>query len=219
MAKLSKDMEIQPAIRALLKLTTHEEIEAFMDGERRKSIQKEAIARIAALSRAHELPEMQIDKGEAMAATGPEGEQPLNGTSRPATKKEAKAIAEAAAANRPHAAPVARINPRSKRERTTDREGAWLREMRKQVDDLLQSNIQEIRAAYDEAIDERDADKNDKKFTYPVGIRVVICGQAENTWDITSKISFAVKHSDERTEQVRSADPDNDLVDMAEAKG
>lgn len=215
MAKLSKDMEPQAAIRALLKLTTHEEIEAFMDGEKRKSIQKEAIARIAALSQASELPEMKIETGETTTATGPEGEQPLNGTSRPATKKEAKAIAEAAAANRPHKKGVAAINPKSSRERKHSRNLQVVAMSVEAFTEALMEEIDSIMEGHDQAF---DISGNDEKFTYVVAcpLRIV----SENGVDFTCKVKpeWKVTRSVEKSRSFHLEDPDNDLVDMAEAK-
>lgn len=61
--KLSKDYADTPqaAIRALMKCTTPDEVEAFMAGDKRKSIQKEATALISRMNHVSELPELQID--------------------------------------------------------------------------------------------------------------------------------------------------------------
>ena len=85
--------------------------------------------------------------------------------------------------------------------------------IKEQVIELLEANQAKIERAYMEAI---EAHNTDRKFGYPISLVSTITGEDPQNYNIKTKISFAVRMTDQLEDQVRT---EPDMVDEMENKG
>ena len=214
----SVDLKVHQVQTAINRLMTEDAVREFVAGDPRKAAEAMATARIASIYKNEKAPAMVIDPSALQrdtVTTEPGAADPLDATSRPRNKKEAKAVAEAAAANRPFQPPPPAINPRSRKEKLTDRERCWEMEILRQTGELVHRNMPDIRVAYDQTAETHS--ETNRKMVYPVSLSYTIASKDGEVYEIDGKISFAVKHTDGEEAEVRVGDPDNpDLVDQME---
>lgn len=200
MRKLSKDMTIPEVERHLKTLNSADEVAAYMTGERRK---------LAIGMQAGRLTEIQHPGAAikvSLAAPDP-------ATTRPATKAEAKAIRETAAANRPHTKPLPGINPPSTREKIAERNMQVAAELVDQLTKAVHEGIDDIMAWRDKA--DAIAGQEDK-FTYAVPAKIRIVREAGD-FAVKVRLTRNLKDMIEREGTVHIANPEGDLADMAAA--
>ena len=86
-----------------------------------------------------------------------------------------------------------------------------LEAMRGQIDDLLVSNKEKIFDAYEEAITEHDSDR---KFKFPISLKINVQGDDPETYEVESAIAFKVNRKDTREALVKTGE---DMVDQMNA--
>jgi len=96
-----------------------------------------------------------------------------------------------------------------------DAQEKLLEVMRSQIDDLLVSNKGKIFDAYEEAIEEHDSDR---KFKFPISLKVNVQGDDPETYEVESAIAFKVNRKDTRDQLVKTGEDMVDQMNQAEAK-
>jgi hypothetical protein len=211
MAKSSTKLTAQEIHRQLKTMHSADEVKAFIKGEPGKIAMRLAEDRLYEIQQAQGASPMQIDDSitnpngsEPKVINTGQGDQPLDKTTRPATKKEAKEIRDAAAANRPFQPEPPTIFGKAETPREQKIAAALIQEFAV----LVNKNIAKIMQSYDEAITLHD---DEKKFKYKIPVSCSITGDDPLNYTIDVKAAWTFKASDEMTTQVRLAD---DLVDM-----
>lgn len=119
-ATLSKDLNVERVQLRLNKMRAAEEIDTFTWGDKRKSVGELAATRKEKLAQAAKAPAMKIDDsvkngGKKSVATNNKGEQPLDNTTRPASKAESEETKKQAVAGKPAAKDVPPVAPQGPR--------------------------------------------------------------------------------------------------------
>lgn len=96
-----------------------------------------------------------------------------------------------------------------------DAQNKLLEAMRGQLDDLLVSNGPQIFETYEEAIKEHDSDK---KFKFPISLKVNVQGDDPETYEVESTIAFKVNRKDSRDQLVKTGEDMVDQMNKSEAK-